>query len=295
MRIIDKSALGIFFGVMVLAVFLIFTVSCGQNEVKSTIEQVRRLLDQGRIHSALEMLEGLLKDEPSNRQLLSVRAKARERAYDLDGALDDYNSIVDVDPDNPEILELRGKIKIKLRDFDGAEEDLELANQKKPDSPSIISSLGLAHFYKAEFEEARRLFDLGASLDERHDGPYFGRAAIYVEENDYQSAIEEMNKLLKISPKNAQALLRRGFSYLKNSDPNKALIDFDKALEYDPDLKEIYWYRAEAYRCLNEPKMALKDYEKAEQVDPDDSILFLNQGSMLIMMGRYNEALEKLR
>ncbi len=52
-----------------------------------------------------------------------------------------------------------------------------------------------------------------------------------VEENDYLKAIEELNNLYKLHPKNAEILVKRGDLYYKLQNYSGALNDYNKALK----------------------------------------------------------------
>ena len=70
-----------------------------------------------------------------------------------------------------------------------------------------------------------RLIDAG----EGRFGPYFWRAQIYLRNEDYDHAIEDLSKFIQLNPKNRWALNDRGSAYEKKGELNKALADFQEA------------------------------------------------------------------
>ena len=70
-----------------------------------------------------------------------------------------------------------------------------------------------------------RLIDAGAG----RFGPYFWRAKIYLRNEDYDHAIEDLSKFIQLNPKNGWALNDRGFAYEKKGELDKALADYQEA------------------------------------------------------------------
>jgi hypothetical protein len=70
-----------------------------------------------------------------------------------------------------------------------------------------------------------RLIDAG----EGRFGPYFWRAKIYLRNEDYDHAIEDLSKFIQLNPKNGWALNDRGFAYEKKGELDKALADYQEA------------------------------------------------------------------
>jgi tetratricopeptide (TPR) repeat protein len=96
--------------------------------------------------------------------------------------------------------------------------DLEQAAKLAGQPAPIIAALGMVYFDKENYKQARLYFDKSSALDPNEEGGYFGRAAILIEEKNYLAAINEIDKLLKVQLKNAQALFRR-VALLKASNP----------------------------------------------------------------------------
>ena len=66
-------------------------------------------------------------------------------------------------------------------------------------------------------------------IDAGRTGPYFWRAQIYLRNEDYDRAIEDLSKFIQLNPKHVWALNYRGSAYEKKGELNKALADFQEA------------------------------------------------------------------
>jgi tetratricopeptide (TPR) repeat protein len=79
-----------------------------------------------------------------------------------------------------------------------------------------------------------------------------------VEKKDYQQAIKLLARVIKESPRNADALNYMGFSHRKTGEHQKAIDYYKQALAVNPDHRGANEYLGEAYLEIN-------DLPKAEE------------------------------
>ena len=148
----------------------------------------------------------------------------------------------------------------------------------------------------------------------------------HIQKKDYESAKEDLGKLLKISPRYMPAYLMRGEVSLQQKDTLAALQDFDKSIRlerYEPDgwgaraivrlaqgkYKEAeedldqairlsvrnagyYINRALARFHQNNLRGAMRDYDLALDVDPNNFLGHYNRGLLRAQVGDDNRAIE---
>ena len=85
------------------------------------------------------------------------------------------------------------------------------------------------------------------------------------EKGNYEKAIEELTKAIKIEPKNEFAYFWRGDSKYRSYDPKNALVDFNKAIEINASKAYFYKGRASANIMLGKYEDGIKDLTKAIQ------------------------------
>jgi serine/threonine protein kinase len=78
-------------------------------------------------------------------------------------------------------------------------------------------------------------------------------------QRDYDCAIENYTKAIKLNPKSANAYNNRGLSYLNKNDYFKATADFNKAIEINPNNILFYQNRLLAYEKTNDVAQAELD------------------------------------
>ena len=163
---------------------------------------------------------------------------------------------------------------------------------------------------------------------------YITRADCFMFTQDYESSLKDLEKALKLEPKNIDYLLRKakvlstgmqkpdealkvikkvlriyknsylaykemGHIYLENVKNYKLAVQyFTKAMLYCEDAierTEIQIFRAKAFMKLNIYKFALWDFDAAEKIIPGDIRLHLGRGYIFADMKRFSEALVEYR
>lgn len=118
-----------------------------------------------------------------------------------------------------------------------------------------------------------------------------GRDAI-IYFDDYVSAIENFNNIIRIKPYLSEPYFFRGLAKLNLDDYDGAIQDFSQAIDLNPNYFHAYTYRGIAYNNLRKYDEALKDYAEAISLDPTAAYVYANRGITEAETGDY-EAAEK--
>jgi tetratricopeptide (TPR) repeat protein len=165
-----------------------------------------------------------------------MRASAKDRLNDPQGALGDYNKAISLNPKFALAYNNRGNLKqVKLNDPQG----------------------GLGDYNKA------------ISLNPKFVLVYYNRGCLkYRKLNDPQGALADFNKALSLNSKFALAYNSRGvLKYRKLNDPQGALADFNKALSLNSKLAEVYGNRGNLKAAkLNDRQGAISDLRTAARL-----------------------------
>ena len=92
---------------------------------------------------------------------------------------------------------------------------------------------------------------------------YLRRALNYGQSGDWQLAIEDFDKAIKLCLNDALAYVGRGVAYDELGQYLRAIEDYDKAIKLDPDFGVAYKSRGLAYRKLGQDAKADADKAKA--------------------------------
>jgi len=94
------------------------------------------------------------------------------------------------------------------------------------------------------------------------------RAIQYWQEGQYERAITEWKKGIKIAP-SAELYHNLATAYLNLRDYNKAIEIWEKTVKLYPDLVESYNNLGCAYHRIGEPELAAKNWKIALELSPD--------------------------
>lgn len=95
---------------------------------------------------------------------------------------------------------------------------------------------------------------------------------------EYDRAIENFNKAIKLNPKFADPYNDRGLSYKNKDFYDLPIKDYTKAIELAPDFAEAYNSRGNAYRNLGDYNQAIQDHTSAIRMNPDLAEAYNDRG-----------------
>ena len=93
---------------------------------------------------------------------------------------------------------------------------------------------------------------------------------------DYDLAVTEFDKTIRLSPNNAEAYYGRGRAYLRKGDNNRAVTDYSQAIRLNPNDAISYSNRGRAYARMGDYDNAVADFESALRIDPNNETIKQN-------------------
>ena len=125
----------------------------------------------------------------------------------------------------------------------------------------------------------------------RHDARVYNKRGLaHVGTRNYEQAIVEYSKAIKLDPSYAEAYNNRSTAHLLMSNYGEAVADCTLALKLAPDFVTTYVNRGIAYTGLREYEKAIADYDTALQLTPKNAYAFYNRGNTHLWMTEYKEA-----
>jgi tetratricopeptide (TPR) repeat protein len=153
-------------------------------------------------------------------------------------------------------------------------------------------------------EEAHKVLSSAIDKFERHAKAYERRGYINFMLKNYDDALYDYSKSIKINPHSADARMGRALLSIKMGDIENSVEDLDGAIKGSLPLQPMFW---QARRIKGECHLKLKEFEKAAfelkfvtkrtftKEDPNykwRKRAFFNYGQALMEMGEYKDALE---
>lgn len=132
---------------------------------------------------------------------------------------------------------------------------------------------GIEKINIGEFEKAIELIEKSIELNNNWDISYFFRAVANQALQNFDEAILDYTKALKINPKMTDAYYNRAKILLEKKDEkidiDKIIEDLNKALELDENFIDALFAMAAAKKKKGEYKSALEYLEKLLKIQPD--------------------------
>ena len=114
------------------------------------------------------------------------------------------------------------------------------------------------------------------------------------QQRQYAKALSSYDQILKLQPKNAQALWGRCDALAGLKRPDQAIVACDDALAINPDYAEALWSQGKALKLQERSLEALKLFEQATALKPAFADAWVDRGITLQEFGRSSEAIDAL-
>jgi len=184
----------------------------------------------------------------------------------------------------------KAKILIKEKDYQSAIELLNTIIQENPKFDSAYIRRGYAFMMIQDYDNSLNDYN-HALINPRFKIPaLIGRGFLYINSGNFQGAMEDLTKVIKLDPQNFNAYYGRAITKTQlriyGPDPDTssmtirsdergtfhydykgAFDDFNKALELNAKFADAYLKRGDLYIEINKSELALKDYSEAIKCD----------------------------
>ncbi|HRV94370.1 MAG TPA: tetratricopeptide repeat protein [Anaerolineae bacterium] len=123
---------------------------------------------------------------------------------------------------------------------------------------------------------------------------FYQRGLDYLDQGEYELAIEEFNRAAQLDPNSADIYANRGLAHHWLDAPGEANADYSRAIELDPDFYLTYYNRGVSFDDRGDHERAVADYRRAVERNPEDvsSHNNLAWGLAFYLDTNYDEALE---
>lgn len=225
------------------------------------------------------------------------RGAAKSWLNQMREAIADYSKAIELKPNYAKAYENRGKAYLGLGEYEKSLEDKERAEHirwsNKNADKIIEEALNLNKHGKAK--DALELLNHAAELYPDNQFVFVNRGNIYNNNfKDYDAAIADYNRTIKINPKFSWSYINRAIAYGRLNRWNEAIIDCSKAIELDQNYARAYNQRAWAYCQIKNYEAAIVDANKALGLNPNEANYFDTRAWAYAGLERYGDALADL-
>ncbi len=174
--------------------------------------------------------------------------------------------------------------------FSGCTTDKGLLTSSNIRVYSYLNS-GDSHFIENNYELALADYNKAIKINPENYHAYLHRAALYKEQKEYDLALRDYSEAIKIDPKEQHVYWNRAALYKQLKEYDLALRDYSEAIKIDPKEQHVYWNRAELYKQQKEYDLALRDYSEAIKIDPEGHQVYWNRAELYKQQKEYDLAL----
>ena len=256
--------------------------------------------------------------DPNFAEVYYCRGNAYFDQGNFSQAISDFTKVIEIKPNLATIEDVytnRGISYSNQSNLPQAISDLTKAIEIKPNNALAYYNRGLAYYNKKEYDKAlqdvRKAQELGCAVDpklldelkktskskysttesmEKIATEAYRKGCEYSKNGNYDQAISEYTKAIKINPNYESAYGNRGGSYANRGDLPNAISDYTKAIELNPNDVMNYYNRGTVYKDKGDLAQAVSDFTKAIEIDPNYFEAYNNRVIVYRRLKEYDKA-----
>ncbi len=201
--------------------------------------------------------------EPQNIEHYEFRAYINEvhfKEYEL--AVNDYQKIISIDSTYLSAYKRLAWVFHDLGKFEEAvdycSKGIKIANNK---TQADFLYIARAEFYRRKKKNKEALHDYSKAIELNPSALYYyQRSLFFFEENEFKKFIEDLNNSIKLDTNNIDYIKTRIFYYQKSKEYEKAISDYNRILKIDSTYSYAYLEMGSLYEMLGETQKAKNCY-----------------------------------
>ncbi len=153
-------------------------------------------------------------------------------------------------------------------------------------------ALGIYKHDQIAIEHISMIEDLKGGIISKDCAIHFFKGGYHSLHNDFQQAITEFRKAIKIDPNQARLYSGLGTVYFSMGEKEKAITEFRKAIQIKPNNINLYIFLGMAYNLSGQFQQAITEFRKAIKIDPNQARLYSGLGTVYFSMGEKEKAID---
>ena len=255
----------------------------------------------GRSREAESTARELLKSSPDDidahkllgrvylRQLGEGQSALNAPSNVLDLAIAEFEKIVALQPKSVEDRMVLGQLYTVKHLAPKAEEQFKIAQSIEPDSEEAVLNLTRLYAESGDVEHAAKVIE-AVPVADRSPKMEFALGAAYDQLKQAKEAIAAYQRAADMEPGDVRTLAALAQALLSDNQLDEALKQYQELAEADPEDAGALIHIGEIQRRQGKYKDALASIRKARKKDPNSLEAGYNEGLLLDVLGRYDEA-----
>ncbi len=183
---------------------------------------------------------------------------------------------------------------IKSKEYTKALPYIDACISEHPDNAALYNNRGNIYKEMGNYNAAILDYQKAIRLNPSFTSPYNGLAIVYLKTSQYDNGLEVLNKLKEISPNNIEGAINRASIESMMNDYNAAIQDYNIVLK-DKRNSIFYRERAYAYLASSKPEQAISDYENYFKAGHSSAEAYKFMGIAYQTIGNNDKAMECYR
>lgn len=223
------------------------------------------------------------------------RALSYEAMGDKQKATDDYAKALQLNPNHGNALFYLGMFLHREGKYQEAVSYYERATQVEPGNSKIWYYMGSIRYTEENYPEALAHFSKAVHLDPANTEALYWKGQTYIDLQDLDKAWEVMDLIIKKDPQHALAYEARAYIHYTNGNYQQAIEDGEKAIRLGNTTAEVCIYIGSSARILKDRAKAEEFLDRALQLDPGSYYAYWARGELYYEMRKDDRACRDLR
>ncbi|MBO4321177.1 MAG: tetratricopeptide repeat protein [Treponema sp.] len=239
---------------------------------------------------AARLYKNLLKEEPTNKELLSALGDLYQRSGNDSQAIPLYNQIVQANPNDVVALNNLGSIYRRLKKYDESIAVLEKAVIVDESNVQTFYNLGFTYKLMGKNESAIQCFNTVVEENPNDVLAYNHLGAIYAAEREYDKSISSYQRGLKVDPNHPILHLNLAQCYEKVGSLDLAVNEYEAALRSKPGWRDATDGYVDLLVRKNDITAALELVNQAIRLNPQDAEMHAKIGDIYTLITDFDSA-----
>ena len=244
--------------------------SLSQHNFNNTLQQLHRMLQQGKQQEVIRQAHGLIKRYPNQPDIYHLLAIAYKQLGDFDNARDSFEQCLAINSKQPQVLNNYANLLAANQMQFEAEQLYQKATGLDTSYVDAWKNLAIVLLAQRKLNEAMKAINTAWKQALYNTSVLTIKADIYRVQENFPSAIEHYQKVLQINPSYVNALHNLGLTYKLMEQHEHAFACFTKARELAPQLSQVDFNMANTLFEQGKYEQAEQFYWSALNKKPSD-------------------------
>lgn len=206
--------------------------------------------------------------------------------------IDTFHAVLETEPDNADVYNNLAVAYSCIADFEHAETYFVKALELDPQLAQAYINLSDLYYKAGDLASAVGTLQKGSYELQDNLAIAHLLARVYIDDQRWEDAIEELERVLDGEPENYDAYYDLGHVCFELGDYEGAISNFETVTEYRQDSELLFYSLAQAYEANNEIDKAISNYLKSIAVNDKFTLAYKKVGILFMARNDFEDAIE---